>query len=293
MHNPSDTSNTRFLCVGVNPSFDITLTLDGLDTDRVNRVRSESRLAAGKAVNVARALHSAQRDCRLMLVLGEDNAKEFLSQISNIETEIHIIPGATRENLTLLSGGDTIKINRDGAQVRAEDIDALEVAVRAHADAADIVVFSGSLPPGMESDGFLRLVRAASLSDVRVALDTAALSREQVSCVRPWLYKPNEHELADLCSLSSTDEAVLISAAQELAREGVGIVLLTMGARGLAAVTAEEVVRVRLPEVRAVNTVGAGDTALAGFLARYADGGSLASCAEQAALWGRDKVMQR
>ncbi|MBE6753477.1 MAG: hypothetical protein E7559_03870 [Ruminococcaceae bacterium] len=282
-----------YVC-GVSPAFDLTLELDSLDDDRVNRVRNERRIAAGKALNAARELTRLGQSCVLFGLAGRESWEEYTNGAASLpnapeEISLAMTDGAVRENLTLLVGGKTIKINRKGAVCAKEHIAVLKKMLleRMAADEGErIVIFTGSMPEGMTSDDYADLMQAAGDAGARIAVDTAALSREQLLDVSPWLIKPNEHELAHICGLSDPDDEQLLRAARQLADDGIGIVLLTLGSRGLICVTKDETVRVPAEPIKAVNTVGAGDCALAGFVAAAVQGKPVRQCAQQAAHCG-------
>lgn len=285
----------KVLCVGVNPAFDVTLVLDGLDSDRVNRVVSERRMAAGKAANVACGLVHADIPCALTGCYGSDTYEEWRTLFERrIQGDAELIPiiskGSTRQNITLLHGGQTVKINRAGDSVDDTAVQRLSEVLGSRISRGDIAVFTGSIPTGMSSDEYISLMCTVGDAGGLIALDTDALSEEDVLRVKPWLYKPNAHELARLCAVGADDPDALIACAQRLVRCGVGTVLLTLGGNGLAAVTKEETVRVEPMPVDVVNTVGAGDAALAAFVAKYIRGGSLSECAHSAARAGEHAV---
>lgn len=305
------------LCVGVNPSFDTTLVLSELLPDCANRVISESVCAAGKAANVAAQLLRLDEDCALLGLAGADNAEKYAAmlseQLGGSHSDITVCDnilccsaadgrcslafaetaGSVRENLTILHGGETLKINRAGAACDYAAAQRLCALVSEKCTDGTIAVFSGSMPPGMTSEDYAHLMRCASLSGAKIAIDTEALDMRQLLELRPWLYKPNSHELAKLCGISSPDSAQLIECAQQLARSGVEIVLLTMGENGLAAVTANSVAIIPAEPVEVVCTVGAGDCSLAGFIAGQLRGCTIEESAKLASHCGALAVSSR
>ena len=287
-------NKTRVLCVGVNPAFDITLTVDGLDADRVNRVTGERRLAAGKAANVACALSLAGVEVGLTGLYGADTWDEwrslFMARTRDVEQLPVITAGSTRQNITLLTGCSTVKINRAGDPVDTHSLEQLGEKISGWLRQEDIAVFTGSIPPGMNKADYLAMMQRAKNAGARLVVDTDALTRSELLQVRPWLYKPNAHELAGLCGAESWDDPALLAAAKQLTQKGVETVLLTLGERGLAAITREETVRVAAKNIKAVNTVGAGDAALAAYISAYISGGDITECAHAAAAAGERAV---
>lgn len=284
----------KVLCVGVNPSFDITMVLDGLDDDRVNRVEREHRQAAGKAANVACALAEKGVTAVLTGCFGEETWADWRGLYEKRSSAVELVPvltpGATRQNITLLTGGKTIKINRAGDDVGPDAAEKIAAVLDSLLEAGDIAVFTGSIPPGMSREQYVAVIRRASDVGARTVVDTDALSESRLLSARPWLYKPNAHELAKLCGVEPGDEQALIREAERLTRVGVGTVLLTLGSRGLAAVTAEETVRVPAAKIEAVNTVGAGDAALAAYIEASLRGAALEDRARAAARAGERAV---
>jgi len=276
--------NSTFICVGVSPCFDITLVLDALEPDHVSRVSDELREAAGVAVNVARELKRLGKRSVVTGLLNEDGSDEYCDALDaeHIENDFVHIPGRVRINITLLVGNDTYKVNRRSV-CPTDSAGRLRMKLLDWAGARSIVVFGGATPEGMSPEQYTQLMCSARDAGAKVAVDTDVLTREQIVDIKPWLYKPNRSELAALCGLDEPDDDALIEAARQLTREGVGIVLLTFGSKGLAAVTADETAFVEAVPVECRNSVGAGDCALAGFMAAYDNGLSLEECAKAAA----------
>ncbi len=276
--------NSTFICVGVSPCFDITLLLDSLAPDTVSRVGGELREAAGVAVNVARELKRLGKRSVVTGLLNEDGSEEYCSALkaSRIENDFVFIPGRVRINITLLVGKDTYKVNRRSV-CPTDAAGRLRMKLLDWAGKNSIVVFGGATPEGMSPEQYAQLMNAASSAGARVAVDTDVLTREQLLEIKPWLYKPNAAELSALCGLDNPTDSQLVEAARQLTGEGVGIVLLTFGSRGLVAVTAEETAHVAAVPVECRNSVGAGDCALAGFMAAFDNGLSLQECAQAAA----------
>lgn len=276
-----------FLCVGVSPCFDVTLVLDALEPDKVSRVSDELREAAGVAVNVARELKRLGKRAVVTGLLNEDGSDEYSDALSagGLEHDFVFVPGRVRVNITLLVNKDTYKVNRRSV-CPTDAAGRLRMKLLDWAGANSVVVFGGATPEGMSPEQYANLMCVVGEAGARVAVDTDVLSREQLLEVKPWLYKPNGRELAELCGLENPSGEELVEAAKELTREGVGIVLLTFGSKGLVAVTKDEVAHVEAVPVECRNTVGAGDSALAGFMAAWDNGLSLEQCAQQAAKSG-------
>ena len=270
-----------------NPSIDRTVTLPvELVRGAVHRVSSVSSEPGGKGVNVARALRLAGIDVITVLPAGDHDP--ILAALRAIDVEFHRVPvtAAVRTNLAITeSDGTTTKINEPGAVVEPVDIDALTQAVAAHARAAQWVVLSGSLPPGMSDGWYSDMVVALRAYGCKVAVDTSdgplAALAANLDRAAPDLIKPNSEELAGLsgATAESLESAVrrgnaapVVSAARRLIDRGVGAVLATLGAAGAVLVDADGAWLATPPPITPRSTVGAGDSALAGYLRAHIDG---------------------
>lgn len=270
-----------------NPSIDRTVTLPvELVRGAVHRVSSVSSEPGGKGVNVARALRLAGIDVITVLPAGDHDP--ILAALRAIDVEFHRVPvtAAVRTNLAITeSDGTTTKINEPGAVVEPVDIDALTQAVAEHARAAQWVVLSGSLPPGMSDGWYSDMVVALRPYGCKVAVDTSdgplAALAANLDRAAPDLIKPNSEELAGLSGVTAEslesavrrgDSAPVVSAARRLIDRGVGAVLATLGAAGAVLVDADGAWLATPPPITPRSTVGAGDSALAGYLRAHIDG---------------------
>ncbi|MCA2206412.1 1-phosphofructokinase family hexose kinase [Nocardia rosealba] len=259
-----------------NPSVDRTVTLtEPLRRGQVHRAANVISQPGGKGVNVARVLTSGGVSALAVLPGTEDDP--VVSGLRGAGIAFRAVPtgGAPRTNLTIAEiDGTTTKINEPGHPLRAPELDALAGALAEAAAAASWVVLSGSLPPGVPVDWYARLVGELSATgSARIAVDTSeapllALFDEPGSAV-PDLIKPNSEELAQLTGLDAVDlenPTAAAQAATSLIEHGVGAVLATLGAAGAVLVTAEGAWFAGAPPIVARSTVGAGDSALAGYL---------------------------
>ena len=192
----------RYICIGLNPCFDVTLTLLGLDDDKVNRVVSERREAAGVALNVARALRNLRVSAVVCGFAGESDLQEYMADIrrQGIGCSFVKIPGGIRENLTLLCEGRTIKINRSGPACTAEAVAEMRGYLNTVAQPGDTVIFGGAPAAGMSVEEYASLMELAGSLGMRVVIDTDVLKAEHLYRIRPWLIAPNIHELEYILS---------------------------------------------------------------------------------------------
>ncbi|MEL0627383.1 1-phosphofructokinase family hexose kinase [Salinibacterium amurskyense] len=263
--------------VTANPSLDRTIELDSaLDRGEVQRSVASSEQPGGKGVNVSRALIASGLDT--IAVLPGDASDPMLVALRAEHTPTAGLPiaGRVRSNVTITEpDGTTTKINEPGPQLSADDDAALIDLVVSHARRAEWVVLAGSLPPGLSSDFYVRVVHAIRAATdghgPRIAVDSSGAPMQALieSGIGVDLIKPNAEELAEMTGLPDTfedDPDAAAAAALSLVARGCRAVLATLGSRGALLVTADETWRATMPPVAAKSTVGAGDASLAGYL---------------------------
>jgi 1-phosphofructokinase len=185
-----------------------------------------------------------------------------------------------RVNLTLTEpDGTTTKVNEPGLALDAEVRDALADVLVREAAGARWVALSGSLPPGVPLDWYAELTGRLRATGAKVALDTSGppLLAALADGAMPDLVKPNGEELAELTGQPGVDLESDLEAAVEAATglldRGIGAVLATLGAAGALLVTRDGSWSATPPRIRARSSVGAGDSALAGYLLADLAGG--------------------
>lgn len=282
------------ISVTMNPSVDVTLWLDGLDFDATNRVVDETREMGGKGINVSRVIRSFGLPNLCMAVCGEENSAEFAAYLeqAGMRYELLKVEGAVRENLTLRHGEKTVKLNRKGPFVSVMMIGALMAMIESHIHPGDIVTFGGSLPENVSVTDYAELIMAVKQAGARVVIDSDLFTLEDYRRIGPWLIKPNIHELRHIVPLADETPQTVMAAAEQLYAAGVENVLVSLGAEGLLCVNGEGVTRAVPPAVEAYSTVGAGDSALAGYIIGEIKGYSLEQRVRLAAACGTACVRQ-
>lgn len=286
------------ITVTLNPSIDVTLWLDGLRSDEANRVLKESREVGGKGINVSRVVQSFGLDNLCLAVAGKDNYAEFVQFLekAGLRYEILQVEGVVRENLTLRSEGETIKLNRKGLSMSTMLVGALMALIQSRLRPGDIVVFGGSLPENITVQDYVELILAVKNAGALVAVDSDLLTLEHYRRIAPWLIKPNIHELRHILDVKGNTITDVMEAARVLNRAGVEHALVSLGGNGLICSSRtedgkESCVRVTVPQVEVKSTVGAGDSALAGFIVGCVKGQPLTECARLAAACGTASAM--
>ena len=271
-----------------NPSIDRTVALGTpLVRGAVHRVTSAIGEPGGKGVNVARALALAGLDT--VAVLPAADVDPMLAALSSAGVAYRTVPvgGVVRTNLTITEAdGTTTKLNEPGAPLDRTALDALTRTVLDYAETASWIVLSGSLPPGVPDHWYADVVAQLSAAPCQVAVDTSERPLDALAAAfgesAPDVIKPNAEELAGLVGASPVeleeaaaqgDPAPVVAAANQLVERGVRTVLVTLGAAGAVLVDPSGSWWAAPPPIAPRSTVGAGDSALAGYL-RAAVGGA-------------------
>jgi 1-phosphofructokinase len=257
-----------------NPSIDRTLEIDRLERGALIRARRSTAEAAGKGVNVSCALTTQGVATVAALPLAEDSAATYLGLLAGA-TPIAPIPiaGSIRVNVSLVEADGTVtKVNEPGPALGAGDVEALLSAPEKVPDAAWILG-CGSLPPGAPGDFYARLAALGS-PDRRVAVDASGPALRAAASAGVALIKPNHAELEELAGRTLATIGDVVTAARQVIDRGCKSVLVSLGADGAVYVDAIVASHAEARIADVVNTVGAGDALLAGFVA--AGGGSAA-----------------
>jgi 1-phosphofructokinase len=276
-----------------NPSLDRALHLDRLAPGEVNRAAATHLHPGGKGINVSRALAAHDVASRAVLPSGGPDGAQVVALLAAQGVDARPVPvaGDTRSNITLTeSSGATTKINAPGPPLDAEEVAALLAAVEAEVAAGAVaVVGAGSLPAGVDDDFFTRVADLGARHDVPVVLDTSgAPFAAAVAHGGLALVKPNDEELAELAGHDLVTVGDVLDAAGAVRAAGTDAVLVSLGAHGALLVAEGGSWWAGGPALVPVSTVGAGDSTLAGYLARAGDPPERL---RRAVAWGRAAVL--
>ena len=246
----------------LNPAYDVHGMLDGFAPERENLVLKTTRQIGGKGINTSRALTENGIENRAVVCLGKENAEPFLTELQRLlpHCRTYLLDGRIRENITLHPKDQKeTRISFCGFTC-SEDI---FLKVETDISPSDILVFSGSLPPGISPAVAEAFLLRQKTRGVRLTVDSKSVSPQALRRIRPWLIKPNTEEAEALFGPRCNWE----DAALALNREGVENILVSLGEEGAFLVTDGQVFHQKAPKITPLSTVGAGDSMIAGFLA--------------------------
>lgn len=262
----------RFLTITCNAAIDTTYAIGRLTPGAINRVERTMPVAGGKGNNVARVLARLGHTPVASGFLGGYTGRfiEAGLRAAGVEPAFVEVEGDSRICLTVVEQetGRTTEIREPGSVVTDADVDRLLTHVGSLAKTTDIAVISGSLPPGAPVELYAQLIGVLKSAGVFVALDSSGDPLRSGAAAGPDLVKPNRDEFADLLNVAagvgSTDPAHARLFGVVVPEDG--FVLHSQGADGALLMHRGGSYGARPPRIESVNSVGAGDALLAGFL---------------------------
>lgn len=283
-----------------NPSLDVTYVLPaGAESSEVSRASRSTLEASGKGVNVSRALHAVGVPTCAVLPVGGPTGRCLVELLEDDQVPHRTVSqeGHTRINTTALTpGAGTGKLNGPGARLTMDEQEALlattklaiEDARSGHAETW--LAVCGSLPPGVAPRLVTELVHLAHAHGAKCAVDASGEALEAALQANADLLAPNRDELAEVLHggtrIDGIDDAVDI--AVSLAKETGSHLLISMGADGALYADGVEALHATALPLTPVNTAGAGDALLAGWLSTAADARSRLAAAVR---WGRSACL--
>ncbi|MGG4212541.1 1-phosphofructokinase [Paenibacillus sp. FSL L8-0638] len=256
--------------VTLNPSIDYIVEVDDLKLGDLNRMKRDLKLPGGKGINVSRVLNQLGADSTAIGFLGGFTGKFIDDTLreESIKTDFVMIEDDTRINIKLKHGDET-EINGLGPVIREQEADAL-VQKLAALQKNDIVVLSGSIPPSLGGDFYDRLISVCQQTGAEFVIDTTGEALMKALVHNPLLIKPNHHELAELFGVTIHSKEEIVTYGRKLLEAGAKNVLISMAGEGALFITADEVYHANVPAGTVKNSVGAGDSMIAGFVGTLA-----------------------
>lgn len=268
--------------ITLNPALDHFLEVDKLRVDDANRVRSECLYAGGKGIDVSRAIRHLGGDSMALGFIGGHNGRVMVEMLKEEGVTTYFTPIAqeTRRDIVVCTARGRMQtmLNAKGPLITADEWKSF----LAHLSLLELrdayVVVAGSLPRGVPADAYRQIVQLAQRRGARTVLDADGACFKAGLQARPFAIKPNAKELRRLTGRPLRTEREIVLAAAELNRDGVEVVIVSRGSRGLLVVSRAGSYRAMPPPVRVKSTVGAGDSTVAGFVFQHAGGKSLEDC---------------
>ncbi len=264
--------------VTLNPTLDITYTIDEFLFGQPIKALQVVKCPGGKGINVSLALHAMGMESVAVALIGGYTGEEVRDTLQEMGLNFQFIKieNETRTNVIILSqrDGKELIIRSAGPGVREKETEEVRALISRVARPPGFLVLSGSLPPGIKEDIYASLIAYGKSQKMKTVLDAdGAALREGIKAL-PDLIKPNLDELGRLAgrSLSGVDE--ILGFSRDLVKKGVGTVVVSMGGEGGLMVTGDGAWRGEVETVEREETVGAGDSMLAGLITAMIQGKS-------------------
>ena len=274
--------------VTFNPSLDYIVSVDEFTCGKVNRTTEELMFPGGKGINVSQVLTNLGVENtalgyiagftgkHLEEVLREQGILSDFIQVKNGMTRINVkLRSKTHKNIDLqeqeICQLEETEINGQGPLVSEEELKCLMNKIE-QLTSEDILVVSGSVCKGVSQNIYADIVKLCNDKTVKVVVDASGALLRNALEFGPFLIKPNHHELGDVFGRDINSRDEIIFYARELQNRGAKNVLVSMGGKGAILVAEDgEVYESKAPKGTVTNSVGAGDSMVAGFLTGYLD----------------------
>lgn len=260
--------------VTFNPALDYNITVDHFELGMTNRSHDETLVCGGKGINVSYILKQLGFDSKALGFVAGFTGREFVSGIEKmgiISQMITLDRGLTRINVKLKGENET-EINGSGPDISDKDLDTLFDQLD-QLSAGDVLVLSGSIPVSVPDTIYQDIMARLIDKNILFVVDATNDLLVNVLKYKPFLIKPNHHELADIFQVQIQNDDDIIFYAKKLQKKGAKNVLVSMAGNGSILVDEHgNVIKMGVPKGIVRNSVGAGDSMLAGFIGGYLNG---------------------
>lgn len=264
--------------VTFNPALDYIVRVQDLALGRVNRTNYEHILPGGKGINVSIVLKNLGHDSCALGFMAGFTGREIERRLgqAGIRSDFIDVAGMSRINVKVKSREET-EINGLGPDISPADIDALFAQLDRLVE-GDVLVVSGSVPASLPADMYERILSRMEGRGVEVVVDATRDLLVNVLPYHPFLIKPNNHELGEIFGIELATRDEVVPYAKRLQERGARNVLVSMAGEGAVFVSEKgEVSMSEAPKGTVVNSVGAGDSMVAGFVAGWLETSDAAS----------------
>ncbi|ASJ56490.1 1-phosphofructokinase [Brevibacillus formosus] len=258
--------------VTLNPSIDYHLWITALSQGTIHQAQKEWKVAGGKGINVSKVLRILGENSTALGFVGGFTGAFIQQQIeqADISHDLIQIGQDSRINLKIKAqtetdiSGVSPDIPEEALQRLMQQIDSLQ--------SGDYLVLAGSVPKSLPSDMYQTIMKRLRGKGVRIFLDAKGKALETGLSEEPFLIKPNHHELGELFGVTIATPAEAIDMARKSLQMGAQNVIVSMAGQGAVFVNREAAYVAQIPQRKPVNSIGAGDSMVAGFLYAYRQG---------------------
>lgn len=257
--------------VTFNPALDYVIRMESLKLGTVNRSSAEAVYYGGKGINVSTVLKNIGVDSVALGFVAGFTGKEIEEGVKNmgVATDFIKLPeGMSRINVKIKAEQET-EINGQGPAISMEKVEKLFEKLD-RMEKGDCLVLAGTIPASLPSDIYEQIMDRLKDKEIRIVVDATKDLLLNVLKYHPFLIKPNNHELGEMFGVVLKTDEEIVEYAKKLQERGARNVLISMAGDGAILLTeTKEVYKMGVPKGTVVNSVGAGDSMVAGFVASY------------------------
>jgi len=279
----------KIITTTLNPAFDLHYNMKNFKLYEENYVDSVLTFAGGKGINISRALSRNGMDNTAYIILGKDNASDFVSRLEADGLGCYVIyaEGKIRENITIHTPDmPETRISLEGFCLTEETVKQFFEKIETVVDENTILTFTGRIPRGLSKDSIIGFLNELKNKQCLLAVDCNSFSLDDLLIINPWLIKPNSKEIEALIGSKVDTIPQAMDAAVKIHQAGIENVIVSMGKDGAVATLSGINHIAEVPSIKPVSTIGAGDSMIAGFIGAYAKGFCLTECFKNAVAYG-------
>lgn len=271
-----------------NPAIDLVVQAQSIALGELNRVDQTAYVMGGKGINMSTILNELGSKTQATGFVGGftgDYIKQQLNQ-ANIDHHFINVQEPTRINVKIKAEEET-EINAPGPNITSKDFDALYQYLDSVVTEEDAIFLAGNAAPGLDASHYQAIAKLAQDKGAKFVLDSNKDLLTACLAYKPFLIKPNQHELSEIFGIEINTIKDIIYYANQLQLRGAQNVLVSLGGAGSFLLTPTgDIYQANVPQGTVINSVGAGDSMVAGFMAKYNESDDPALSLQQGAACG-------